>query len=718
MPAVRGASAEVMCHTVGRERREKLDRMTSGRHDVHDLQARAEELRRQLNYHNYRYYVLDDPDIADGEYDRLMNELRTIEADHPELLSPDSPTQRVGAGPSEQFAVVEHRVPMLSLANAFTPEALRAWHERVSRLAGGEIRGFTIEPKIDGLAITLRYGSGRFTVGATRGDGSRGEDITPNLRTVRAVPLALHDHPPSVLEVRGEVYLSRKAFEKINDERAATRQTLFANPRNCAAGSVRQLDSRITARRPLDVFIYALGESEGWRPTTQWQMLECFRAWGFKTNPHNGRAETIDDVLAACAAWEKKRETLPYDIDGVVVKTDDLDLQGELGAVGREPRWAIAFKFPPMQATTKLLSIGINVGRTGSLNPFAVLEPVQIAGVVVKLASLHNEEDVRRKDIREGDTVLVQRAGEVIPQVMGPILGKRPPEAVPYVLPTACPVCGSPVVKPEGEAMARCTGGFAKCRAQRFELLKHFVSRGAMDIETIGEKLSWSLVQAGLVFDPGDLYAVTKEQLLELERLAEKSAQNVLNNIGSSKARPLTSVLFALGIRYVGYQNAELLAEAFGSIDGLRRASQEEIAAVARIGPKIAESAFLWLQDPVNLAFLDKLARAGVRMADERTARAGPAVGLTFVVTGRLTGYSRLQIEQRIKELGGDVADSVTKKTSYLVAGEEAGSKLAKAEKLGTAILSEADFENLVRERLAAPAGQSGHEPAPPRPLH
>jgi DNA ligase (NAD+) len=668
--------------------------------DVHVLQARAEELRRQLNYHNYHYYVLDAPEIADGEYDRLMEALRAIEAAHPELLSPDSPTQRVGAGPADQFTVVEHRVPMLSLANAFAPDALRAWHERIGRLAGSEIRGFTIEPKIDGLAITLRYQAGRFVVGATRGDGSRGEDITANLRTIRSVPLTLNDEPPPVLEVRGEVYLSRNAFEQINDERAAEGLPLFANPRNCAAGSVRQLDSRITARRPLDVFIYALGDSQGWRPATQWQMLEQFRAWGFKTNPNNARAETIDDVLAACAEWEHKRERLPYEIDGVVVKVDDLELQGELGAVGREPRWAIAFKFPPMQATTRLLEIGVNVGRTGSLNPFAVLQPVQVGGVTVKLASLHNQDDIRRKDIRVGDMVLVQRAGEVIPQVLGPILSQRPAEAVPYELPTVCPICGSPVIKPEGEAMARCTGGFAKCWAQRFELLKHFVGRGAMDVETIGEKLSWSLIRAELVYDPGDLYSLTMEQLIGLERMADKSGQRVLDQIEASKQRPLTNILFALGIRYVGYQNAELLARAFGSVAALRAATLEEITAVDGIGPKIAESVFAWFQEPVNLTFVAKLEAVGVRLTEApRAVTDGPLTGLTFVVTGRLERYSRQQIEQRIRELGGDVGDSVTKKTSHVVAGTDAGSKLARAEKLQTPILDEAGFEALVQER-------------------
>jgi DNA ligase (NAD+) len=479
-------------------------------------------------------------------------------------------------------------------------------------------------------------------------------------------------------------------------------QSLFANPRNCAAGSVRQLDSRITARRPLDVFIYALGEAEGWQPRTQWETLEAFGRWGFKTNPNNARVETIDQVVAACSAWEHRRESLDYEIDGVVVKLNALDLQGELGAVGREPRWAIAFKFPPAQATTVLERIEVNVGRTGSLNPFAVLKPVQVGGVRISQATLHNEEDIRRKDIRVGDTVLVHRAGEVIPQVIGPILSKRPPGARPYELPTECPVCGSPVVRVEGEAMARCTGGFARCMAQRFELLKHFVGRGSMDIETIGEKLAWSLIHTGLVYDPSDLYRLTRDQLVGLERVGDKSAQTVLDNIQASKSRSLTRVLFALGIRYVGYQNAELLARAFGSMDRLRGASQADILAVEGIGPKIADSMCAWFQDPDNLRMLDKLVVAGVNMVEQSVSASGPLAGLTIVVTGRLERHSRAQIEQRIKTLGGVVGDSVSKKTNYLVAGEDAGSKLAKAQKLGTSILDEAGFERLVAERSRA----------------
>jgi DNA ligase (NAD+) len=667
--------------------------------DLTQLSQRYAELVEQINRANYRYYVLDSPDIADAEYDALMNELRAIEADHPELAAPDSPTQRVGAGPSEQFAVVPHRVPMLSLANAFNPDQLRAWHERISRLLGRPITDFTIEPKIDGLAIMLRYERGRFTIGATRGDGSQGEDITPNLKTVRTVPLSLQESPPEYLEVRGEVYLSRAAFQKINDERATAGQPLFANPRNCAAGSVRQLDSRITARRPLDVFIYALGEAHGWQPRTQWEMLEAFAQWGFKTNPNNRHVETIEDVIKACAEWEHRRESLDYEIDGVVVKVNDLDIQSELGAVGREPRWAIAFKFPPVQATTVLERIAVNVGRTGSLNPFAILKPVQVGGVTISQATLHNEDDIRRKDIREGDTVLVHRAGEVIPQVIGPILGKRPPTAVPYEIPRTCPVCGSPVVRPEGEAMARCTGGFAKCVAQRFELLKHFAGRGSMDIEAIGEKLAWTLIDKGLVYDPPDLYKLTREQLTALERMGDKSAQNVLDNIAASKGRSLTRVLYALGIRYVGYQTAELLAQAFGSMERVRAATLEQITEIEGIGPKIAESAYAWFQNADNLKMLDKLVAAGVNMTEESATRSGPLAGMTIVVTGRLEHHSRTQIEQRIKDLGGTVGDSVSKKTSVLIAGEDAGSKLARAQKLGTQVVDEDGFEALLAEK-------------------
>ncbi|MFN8525514.1 MAG: NAD-dependent DNA ligase LigA [Chloroflexota bacterium] len=661
------------------------------------VSERAQELRDQISYHNYRYYVLDDPEISDGQYDALLNELRRIEAEHPELLTPDSPTQRTGAAPSPEFGTVTHAVPMLSLGNAFDEESLRAWYGRAVRLLGREITGFVLEPKIDGLAVTLIYERGRLITGATRGDGVQGEDVTPNIRTIRSVPLALLDNPPDLLEVRGEVYLTRAAFDRINDERAEAGQPLFANPRNCAAGSLRQLDSRITARRPLDIFLYALGRVSGAEPRGHWESLSRFRQLGLRTNPLNERAESIDDVVQMVAAWEARRHSLDYAIDGIVVKIDDLDDQRELGAVGREPRWAIAYKFPPEQATTRLIDIGVNVGRTGTLNPYAVLEPVFVGGVTVRMASLHNEEDINRKDIRVGDWVTVQRAGEVIPQVIGPILSRRAPDAQPFRLPDTCPVCGSPVVRPEGEAMARCTGRFS-CPAQRYELLKHFVSKGAMDIDGLGEKLVAALVEAGLVRDPADIYRLSRDQLVQLERMAEKSAQNVIDAIEVSRGRPLTRVIIALGIPMVGEQVAGLLVSHFSSLDALMAAPVEEITAVDGVGPKIAASVREYFDEQINRDIVERLRAAGLSFEAQGQAgpRDGPLSGKSFVVTGRLTRASRDEIEGRIKELGGQVGDSVTKKTDYLVVGEAAGSKLKRAQQLGTTILSEDELDELI----------------------
>ena len=678
--------------------------------DLALIKERVEELRRLIDFHNYRYHVLDDPEISDGEYDALMRELRALEADHPEVQDPDSPTQRVGGAPVEGFGVVQHTIPMLSLANAFSEEELRAWYARATRLLGREIRGFVLEPKIDGLAVSLTYRDGSLACGATRGDGLRGDDITANIRTIRSVPLKLADSPPAVIEVRGEVYLTRAAFNRINEERAAAGQPLFMNPRNCAAGSLRQLDPRITATRPLDVFLYALGQVSENEPRHHSEALGWFRKLGLKTNPNNVRVETIDEVVEQVATWGERRETLPYEIDGVVVKIDDLDVQRELGAVGREPRWAIAFKFPPTQATTVLNAIEVNVGRTGSLNPYAVLEPVNINGVIVKLATLHNEDDIRRKDVRVGDTVIVQRAGEVIPQVIGPILGKRPPDAQPYSIPATCPVCGSPVVRPEGEAMSYCSGGIIYCPAQRWRWLELYVSRGAMDVDRVGEKLLAVLLREGLVKDPADLYALTREQLVQLERMGDKSAQNVLNSIEASKERPIARLISALNIRHVGSEIARLLADHFGSLDALMRASEEEINAIEGIGPKIARSIVQYFADDEYRGVIERLRAAGVRFADAPSARAdgpaGPLDGKAFVVTGRLPRSSRSRIEARIKELGGKVMDSVTKKTDYVVVGEDAGSKLAKAQKLGTSLLTEDDFDALV-------AGSAAESPEP-----
>ena len=672
--------------------------------DLDRLRQRVEELRQRVNYHNYRYHVLDDPELADAEFDALFQELLALEADHPELASPDSPTQRVGATPTGVFGAVRHRVPMLSLANAFTAEQLRAWHVRVRNLLGRDVEGFVLEPKLDGLAMSLLYEDRRLKIGATRGDGTTGDDMTPNVRTIRSVPLTLASDAPPALEVRGEVYLTRSGFKRINDEQLQRGDRLFLNPRNAAAGSLRQKDPRITARRPLDFVAYAVGYTEGVDlPSRQWELLADLRRYGFKVNPRNAYCTGIEEVIERCAAWEYQREGLDYEIDGVVVKVDDRSAHEELGSVGREPRWAIAYKFPAMQATTVLKNIGINVGRTGSLNPFAVLEPVKVSGVVVKLASLHNEEDIARKDIRIGDTVLVQRAGEVIPQVIGPVVSKRTGEERIFQMPERCPVCGAPVIKPEGEAMRRCTGG-ATCPAQRYELIKHFTSRPAMDIQGVGERLVAALIESGLVRDPADLYALTKAQLLDLERFADKSADNVLASIEGSKARPLSRVLHALGIRYVGERTAEILAEQFGAMDALLAASREGLIDTEGIGPKIGESIYEFLHSERNLDIIDKLRAAGVNMAQGATRAEGlPLTGTQWVLTGTLANWSRLAAEARIKELGGRVSDSVSRKTTHVVVGENPGSKLARAQQLSVPILDEAEFERQIGPPATAP---------------
>lgn len=676
--------------------------MAGGERDV-DLQAihaRVEELRQLITYHNYRYFVLDAPEISDAEYDALFQELLALEAAHPELGSPDSPTQRVGATPQEAFGVVEHRVPMLSLGNAFSPEQLTAWYGRARNLLGRGVDRFVLEPKLDGLAVSIFYENGRLKVGATRGDGERGEDITANVRTIRTVPLTLAQAAPGALEVRGEVYLSRAAFARINDERMREGQALFANPRNAAAGSVRQLNPRVTARRPLDFVAYAVGYAEGGElPRSHWGLLEQLAAWGFKVNPRNSCCVGVEEVVRRCLAWEHERESLDYEVDGVVVKIDDRAIHEELGAVGREPRWAIAYKFPPTQATTRLLDIGINVGRTGSLNPFAVLEPVKVGGVTVKLASLHNEEDIARKDIRIGDTVLVQRAGEVIPQVIGPVVSRRTGSERPFRMPSACPVCNAPVVKSEDEAMARCTGGVA-CAAQRYELIRHFASRPAMDIQGVGEKLVAALIEQGLVSDPADLYSLRKEQLVELERLADKSAENVLAAIEGSKAHPLSRLLHALGIRYVGERTAEILAGRFGSMERLLEATEEELVDAEGIGPKIGRSVYEHLRSEGARRVIDKLRAAGVNMAQRASEAAGlPLSGTLWVFTGRLEGWTRLAAEERVKGLGGAIGDAVTRKTTHVVVGEEPGSKLRRAQQLAVPILDEATFEAMVGPR-------------------
>jgi DNA ligase (NAD+) len=663
--------------------------------DVNKGKKRLEDLRETINHHNYRYYVLDSPEISDAEYDELMKELRQLEAEHPELVTPDSPTQRIGAPPVEAFGVVEHPQPLLSLANAFSDEELAAWHKRVSNLLGGRQFDLVCEPKIDGLAVALTYVDGLLVTGATRGDGYRGENITQNLRTIRSIPLSVPKEAPPRFEVRGEVYLPKAGFKKLNEERAKEELPLFANPRNAAAGSVRQLDSSITARRPLDIFIYGLGWAEGKAvPDTHWEIMQYLKSLGFKINPNIALRRSLDEAEKYHQSWVESREKFPYEADGIVVKVNSIALQQELGTVAHEPRWAIAYKFPAIQGTTKLIDIGINVGRTGSLNPYAILEPVRVGGVVISSAALHNEEDIHRKDIRIGDWVVVQRAGDVIPEIVEPIVSRRTGKEKIFHMPSRCPVCGSEVIKPEGEAMHRCTN--TACPSQALERIKHFVSRGAMDIDGVGEKLCQTLFEGGLIKDAADLYYLTQEQLLSLERMADKSASNVLNSIAKSKNRPLARVIFALGILHVGEQYAELLAENFNSIKDLAKTSQEELSTIPSIGPKIAESIVAFFRQKGNRRIIEKLRKAGVKLEREKVKEARleelPLAGREFVLTGKLESLSRPEAEAKIKALGGKAGSDVTRKTSYVVVGTDPGSKLAKAQKLGIKTLSEAEF--------------------------
>ena len=657
------------------------------------IRERVEQLRREINRHNHLYFVLDRPEVSDADYDALMVELRGLEEQRPELVTLDSPTQRVGAPPAMGFGEVVHPLPMLSLANAFNNDELAAWRRRAANLLDGADFDVVCELKIDGLAVALTYEDGVFVHGATRGDGYRGEDVTRNLRTIYSIPLSVPTEAPRRFEVRGEVYFPRSRFDKLNEERAAQGQPTYANPRNTAAGSLRQLDSRITAQRDLDIFVYSLGYAEdGDTPGSQWETLAYLESLGFKVNPHRALRSSVEEVEAYYRQWVADAERLDYGADGVVVKINRFDYQQSMGNVGREPRWAIAYKFPATQAFTRLLDIRVNVGRTGSLNPYAVLEPVNVGGATVKLATLHNEDDIRRKGLLIGDWVVVERAGEVIPQVVAPLEDRRTGGERAFAMPTECPECGAPVVRPEGQAMTLCPN--PACPAQLFELLKHFVSRGGMDIEGMGEKLCLSLLEAGLVNDIADVYSITAEDLLKLERMAEKSAANVMGAIEASKGRPLSRVIFALGILHVGSEMAETLAGHYRNLWRLSRATEAELVEIPGVGPKIAESVAAWFQDEANRQILSKLQWAGVRLKEdapqEPTER--PLAGLQFVVTGRLESMTRPQAEALIKELGGSVGSSVSRKTSFLVAGEEAGSKLAQANKLDTPVLTEADF--------------------------
>jgi len=697
-----------------------------------EVRRRYDELRRSVEHHAYQYYVLDQPEIDDAEYDALFRELQALEEAHPELRTPDSPTQRVGGEPLKEFAQVRHLQPMLSLANARNIDELLAWDRRNRRLLEADGLGdvplrYVTEPKIDGLAISLVYRDGVFDVGATRGNGRVGEDVTANLRTVHAVPLRLRARDrgqpaPSVVEVRGEVYLPLAGFERLNEQRAHEGLPTFANPRNAAAGSIRQLDPAVAASRPLSIWVYGIGYSEGFALDGHWAALMWLREQGFKVNPDVERHADIEAVIQACKRWGERRAALDFDIDGVVIKVDSFRMQDALGAVAHDPRWAIAFKFAPTTATTKLHAIEVNVGRTGVLTPFAVLEPVEVGGVTVKLATLHNEDDIHRKDIRPGDTVIIQRAGDVIPQVVGPLTQERTGAERVWTMPERCPSCGARVVREQGEVAVRCPN--RSCPAQIVESIKHFVSKDAMDVDGLGEEAVTALHEAGLIANVADLYDLSRSKLVDVPLFSRKAkgpngedilvpgkiAEYVLTSLEASKRQPFARVLYALGIRHVGSVTAQALVEHFPSIDALEAATADEIARVPGVGTVVAEAVKDYLADERNQETLAKLRIHGLRFVEEAPQRAeGPLRGKTFVITGTLVSFSRAEARQRIEGLGGKVTDSVSKSTDYLVAGAGPGSKLAKARQVGVAVIGEDEFIELL--------GGSRDEPRPGRML-
>ncbi|MCY3882935.1 MAG: NAD-dependent DNA ligase LigA [Chloroflexi bacterium] len=747
--------------------------------DQHEARLRSEELRSLINHHNHRYYVLDAPEISDGEYDELLNELRDLEQAFPELITPDSPTQRVGAAPLEAFSTVEHRAPLLSLSNASTAEDLADWHRRAAERAGRDDFALATEPKIDGLAISLTYEDGRFVQGATRGDGRRGENITPNLRTIRTIPLALSGDFPSAFEVRGEVYMTKSGFERMNAERAERGEPLFANPRNSAAGAVRQLDPAITAQRPLSIYVYQVGWSEGPVPSSHIERLNWLAGLGFRVNNDAQRHGNLAEVSERVSWWGQRRERLDYDIDGVVIKIDDTTEWDRLGVVGREPRWATAFKFPPQQRTTKLLDIAVNVGRTGALNPFAVLDPVVVGGARIQMATLHNEQDIHRKDVRIGDTVIVQRAGDVIPQVVAPVVSLRDGSERVFAMPEICPACTTPIEREEDAADSYCPN--LACPQQQVRLVEHFASRGAMDIEGLGERLSYVLFREELVSDVADIYDLTSGQLESLtlpQHIGEKSAATLMRHFGSvadvleaeeealqeaegigpvvarsiarwqerdenqrrvasweedgvepgvaqlaqlriedrgfgpknasnliegirlSKERPLPNLIFALGIRHTGAETARLLAERYGDLDAILDAGEEALQEVEGVGPVVARSIARWAGRDLNRDIVRRLREAGVNMAGDVVEPASDLLaGLSVVITGKLDSMTRGDAESRAKDAGASVTGSVSKKTDFLVTGADpGGSKLTRAEKLGTLLLTEEQYLAVLEE--------------------
>jgi DNA ligase (NAD+) len=660
------------------------------------IRKRVEKLREEIEYHNYRYYVLDQPEISDAQYDRLLRELQKFEDEYPDLRSSNSPTQRVGAPPLEAFEIVRHTIPMLSLANAFDETEARDFDKRVKKFLGPSADvTYVAEPKLDGLAVELVYERGQFRVGSTRGDGVNGEDITQNLRTIKTIPLQLirKEVPaPERLEVRGEVIMQLKRFKELNRKREETGEAPFANPRNAAAGSVRQLDSKITAERPLEIYCYGIGEITGRTFKTHWEILQTFPKWGLRTNPNIERCQNIDEVLKYYHKMNEKRETLPYEIDGIVIKVDRLDLQARLGEIARSPRWALAFKFQPKQETTKIIDIRPQVGRTGALTPVAVMEPVKVGGVEVSRATLHNQDEIDRLDVRIGDTVIIQRAGDVIPEVVQVITSKRKGTEKKFKMPSKCPVCGAEVIKEE--ATHRCIG--LDCPAQLKGRIKHFASKRAMDIDGLGVKLIEQLVDKGLVKDVADIYYVNKEELTALERMAEKSAQNIIDSIEKSKTKPLSKFLYALGIRHVGETTAEDLARHFPRLEDFFRLSEEDLMEVEGIGPEVAASVHQFFGDKKNKESIERLKKAGVKVIEPKVKERGKLAGKTFVFTGTLKDFGRDEVRNLVESSGGLTVSSVSKKVDYVVVGEDPGSKFDKAKELGIKTLTEEEFKKMI----------------------
>jgi DNA ligase (NAD+) len=675
--------------------------------DESTAQLRIDELRELIRQYNYEYYVLQQPTVSDEEWDALFHELKALEEAFPHLVTPDSPTQLIGAAPAEGFEQARHEIPMLSLSNIFSRDALQEWIRRVQRFAGRDNLTYTCEPKIDGVASSLLYHNGRFQRGATRGDGFVGEDVTANMRTIRDIPqrIKASEPVPASLEVRGEIYMRRSEFEEMNRQRVERGEPPFANPRNAASGALRQLDSRVTAQRPLRLFVYGAATRGDHMPRHHWETLQLLQSYGFPVSPDARRCSNADEIWEVCEWWFERRTSLDFDIDGVVIKVDDTHLYDEIGTVAREPRWATAYKFPAMSATTTLEAIDINVGRTGSLNPLARLTPIEIGGVTVSRATLHNEDEIRRLDVRIGDTVIVQRAGDVIPKIVGVVTDRRDGTEVEFVWPDRCPVCGSTIERVAGEAMSYCVNS-ASCPAQLREQVSHFVSRGAMDIEGLGAKLAARFVDQGLIRSLADVYRLDWDAILSMEGMGAKSVERLQRSIEASKTRPLYRVIFALGIRHVGERNAELLAERFRSLDALATASMDELASVPGVGKVVAQSIHDWFAEERNLALVRDLNEHGIRTEQESTEDDGHILpewqGVTVVLTGRLSDMTRGEAEALLKRAGAQVSSSVSRKTGIVIAGEDAGSKADKAREYGVAIIDEAEFLRRIGHTRAA----------------